>query len=62
MRFGDIGSRYEWDFVILEVYMNEICDIRSRYESLYISTLCGGHWQIRNKLLYCIKANSGDNY
>jgi len=46
-----IGSRYEW-----------VCEIGSRYESLYISTLCGGHWRIRNKLLYCIKANSGDNY
>jgi len=49
-------------FVILEVDMNEICDIRSRYESLYISTLCGGHLRIPNKLLSCIKANSGDNY
>jgi len=49
-------------FVILEIDMNEICDIRSRYESLYISTLCGGHLRIPNKLLYCIKANSGDNY
>jgi len=38
-------------FVILEVDMNEICEIGSRYESLYISTLCGGHWRIRNKLL-----------
>jgi len=49
-------------FVILEVDMNEICDIGSRYESLYISILCGGHWRIRNKLLYYVKANSGNNY
>jgi len=30
-------------FVKLEVDTNEICEIGSRYESLYISTLCGAH-------------------
>ena len=30
-------------FLKLEVDMNETCEIRSRYESLYISTLYGGH-------------------
>jgi len=29
-------------FVILEVDMNKICEIGSRYESLYISTLYDG--------------------